>query len=146
MHRGDFPSVSLGIILAERARYLVGVDDTDDPESRGTGHLVRDIGARIAAASLAEVRGISRHQLFFDPRIPYTSHNSSLCLDADIAPHRVGELSEYCRGYLRAESARGADAGLCIVAWSKVSADIIAFGRRVKTEIVTQQEARSLAA
>jgi hypothetical protein len=131
--------------LAERARYLVGIDDTDDPESRGTGHLVRDIGARIGAAGMAEVHGISRHQLFFDPRIPYTSHNSSLCLDADIAPDRVAELAEYCRGYLRAESAPGADAGLCIVAWSAVGADVVAFGRRAKSEIVTQQEARQLA-
>ncbi|HEV2547342.1 MAG TPA: hypothetical protein VGU20_08395 [Stellaceae bacterium] len=132
--------------MAESARHLVGIDDTDDADSRGTGHLVRDIGARIAASGLAEVHGISRHQLFFDPRIPYTSHNSSLCLDADIAPGRAGELAEYCRGYLRAESAPGADAGLCIVAWSEVSDDVIAFGRRAKTEIVTQQEARALAA
>jgi hypothetical protein len=132
--------------LAERARYLVGIDDTDDADSRGTGHLVRDIGARIGAAGLAEVHGISRHQLFFDPRIPYTSHNSSLCLDADIRPSRVDELAEFCRGYLRAESARDADVGLCIVAWSEVSAEVIAFGRRAKTEIVTQQEARTLAA
>jgi hypothetical protein len=145
-HRGDYAPVLTDLILVERARHLVGIDDTDDPESRGTGHLVRDIGARIAAAGLAEVRGISRHQLFFDPRIPYTSHNSSLCLDADIAPDRVGELAEHCRGYLRAESAPGADAGLCIVAWPQVSADVIAFGRRAKTEIVTQQEARTLAA
>ena len=136
----------MGLILTERARYLVGIDDTDDPESRGTGHLAREIGARIAAAGLAEVRGISRHQLFFDPRIPYTSHNSSLCLDADIAADRAGELADYCRGYLRVESARDADAGLCIVAWSQVSAEVIAFGRRAKTEIVTQQEARTLAA
>jgi hypothetical protein len=132
--------------LAESARYLVGIDDTDDPESRGTGHLVRDIGARIAAAGIAEVHGISRHQLFFDPRIPYTSHNSSLCLDADISVDRVAELAEYCRGYLRAESAASADAGLCLVAWSAVGPDVVAFGRRAKSEIVTQQEARQLAA
>lgn len=136
----------MGLILAKDTRYLVGIDDTDDPESRGTGHLVREIGARIAAAGLAEVHGISRHQLFFDPRIPYTSHNSSLCLDAEIAPDRAGELAAYCRAYLRAESARDADAGLCIVAWSKVSTEVIGFGRRAKTEIVTQQEARTLAA
>ena len=132
--------------MAERTRYLVGIDDTDDPDSRGTGHLVRDIGAQLAAAGTAEVHGISRHQLFFDPRIPYTSHNSSLCLDAEIAVDRLGELTEHCRRYLRAESAAGADAGLCIVAWSAIGADVVAFGRRAKTEIVTQQEARQLAA
>jgi hypothetical protein len=132
--------------LAERARYLVGIDDTDDLDSRGTGHLVREIGARIAAAGIAAVHGISRHQLFFDPRIPYTSHNSSLCLDAEIPLTRLSDLAEHCRDYLRAESAVGADAGLCIVGWSKVSADVIAFGRRAKSEIVTQQEARALAA
>jgi hypothetical protein len=135
----------LGLILAERARYLVGIDDTDNPESRGTGHLVREIGAHLAAAGIAEVHGISRHQLFFDPRIPYTSHNSSLCLDAEIALARLADLTQYCRDYLRAESAVGADAGLCIVAWSAVGPDVVGFGRRAKTEIVTQLEARALA-
>jgi hypothetical protein len=128
------------------ARYLLGIDDTDNLDSRGTGHLARTIGARLAATGMGDVHGISRHQLLFDPRIPYTSHNRSLCLDADIAVDRVAAVTAYCRDYLRSESAPGSDAGLCVVAWDAVGAAVIAFGRRAKTEIVTQEEARALAA
>jgi hypothetical protein len=56
----------------------IGLDDTDNKTSRGTGRLARAI-----AESLAEryaVRGITRHQLLVDPRVPYTSHNSSATL------------------------------------------------------------------
>ncbi len=52
----------------------VGLDDTDNKTSRGTGYL-----ARMVAASLSDrfkVWGVTRHQLLVDPRVPYTSHNS----------------------------------------------------------------------
>jgi hypothetical protein len=141
------PDIAPGIWKSAepRARFLVGVDDTDNLESRGTGHLVRDIGAALASRGIAEVHGISRHQLLFDRRIPYTSHNSSLCLDAEIAVDRLVELAACCRDTLRTESAPGADAGHCIVAWQAIGADVIAFGRRAKTEILTQSAARDLA-
>jgi hypothetical protein len=132
--------------VAERVRYLVGVDDTDDLDSRGTGHLVREIGAKLAARGVATVHGVSRHQLLFDRRIPYTSHNSSLCLDAEIAVDDVAALLDCCRAHLRAESAPGSDAGLCIVEWQKIAPAVVEFGRRAKVEILTQDEARSLAA
>jgi len=39
------------------------------------GRRARQLGERLAADGLAEVDGITRHQLLIDPRIPYTSHN-----------------------------------------------------------------------
>ncbi len=63
--------------------YLVGIDDTDNLESRGTGFIGRTMGEEISAAGLGICGGVSRHQLLFDPRVPYTSHNSSLCLEIE---------------------------------------------------------------
>ena len=45
-------------------------------ETHGTGRRARQLGEVLAADGLAEVDGITRHQLLIDPRIPYTSHNS----------------------------------------------------------------------
>ena len=57
---------------------LVGIDDTDNLDSRGTGRLARDIAAELEGEF--KVLAVTRHQLLVDPRIPYTSHNSSAAI------------------------------------------------------------------
>ena len=127
-------------------RWLIGIDDTDNLESRGTGFRARQLGTRLAESGLAKVRGITRHQLYVHPSIPYTSHNSSACLDADIDGARVEAVRGYCRDYLAQESAPGSDAGLCMAAFDAVADELVAFGRSAKGAIRTQVEARDLAA
>ena len=61
--------------------YLIGIDDTDNKESRGTGFNSRQLVAAIEVENLGHVVGITRHQLFVHPEIPYTFQNSSACLD-----------------------------------------------------------------
>lgn len=94
---------------------LIGIDDTDNETSRGTGYRARCLGRDLAAAGLASVHGITRHQLLVDDAIPYTSHNSSACLA--ITPGRadgVDPVWDFCRAFLLRESAPGSDAGLCL--------------------------------
>ena len=126
-------------------RYLIGVDDTDNLESRGTGHRVRQLANCLAQQELAQPLGITRHQLLVDPRIPYTSHNSSACLLVDANETRVNDLWEACREFLLRESAPGSDAGLCVAAWDSVNKHIHAFGRRAKTVVLTQLDAEQTA-
>jgi hypothetical protein len=126
-------------------RLLIGVDDTDSAEGRGTGFRARELGRLIAERSLGRCRGISRHQLLFDPRIPYTSHNSALCLDVDTHDDRTDDIRACCRDYLLANSAPGSDAGLCIVAWDDADDAVEAFGWRAKETIVTQAKAHDIA-
>jgi len=109
-------------------RYLIGIDDTDNPDSRGTGFRARQLGMRLVEAGLGELLGITRHQLFVHPDIPYTSHNSSACLA------------------LRTDGAEGSDAGLCVAAAEAVPPEVVAFGRSAKDTILTQDQARGLAA
>jgi hypothetical protein len=127
-------------------RCLIGIDDTDNLESRGTGFRARQLGARLAEAELGRVRGITRHQLFVHESIPYTSHNSSACLDVDLVDARWDEVRVFCRDYLAQESADGSDAGLCLAAFDAVAEELVAFGRRAKDHVLTQDEARALAA
>src|SRR5512145_396199 len=97
-------------------RYLIGIDDTDNLESRGTGHRVRQMADYLVEIGLVLPLGITRHQLLVDPQIPYTSHNSSACLSVETDEKRIGTLWEACRDYLLAECAPGSDAGLCLAA------------------------------
>lgn len=126
-------------------RCLIGIDDTDNLESRGTGFRARQLGARLAEAGIGTVRGITRHQLFVHPSIPYTSHNSSACLDVDLEPTRFADARDFCRHYLASESADGSDAGLCMAWFDEVTDDVVDFGRSAKERIVTRDHALALA-
>jgi len=125
-------------------KYLIGIDDTDNLNSRGTGFVVRELARRLKEAGIAEPHCVSRHQLYFHPDIPYTSHNSSACLEVDSDKH--DELKTFCRSYLLEVAAEGSDAGLCIVTFDAVSDEQIQWGLRAKKEILTQDAARDLAA
>ena len=122
---------------------LIGIDDTDNLDSRGTGFRSREMGRLLQEHGLGKLKGITRHQLLFDDRIPYTSHNSSACLEIDT--NSSAEVKEFCAAYLLKESAKGSDAGLCIAKIEKVSEKIINWGYRAKKEIITQEEARKIA-
>lgn len=126
-------------------RYFIGIDDTDNLDSHGTGHLARDLASTLGARDLAEIEGITRHQLLVDPRIRYTSHNSSACLSVVAQPDRLDALIDTCRQFLSTESARGSDAGLCMAEWSHVSPAVQHYGERAKRELVTMAEAIALA-
>lgn len=129
----------------EQVAFLIGIDDTDDLESRGTGFHARELGRRLAEAGEAVVTGITRHQLLVDPRIRYTSHNSAACLALRARPEAVSALTARCRDFLQAESAGGADAGLCIASLAAAGAAIQAFGQRAKQEVLQRGEAERLA-
>ena len=124
-------------------RYLIGVDDTDNLESRGTGHCVRTLANWLAENRLAEPLGITRHQLLVDPQIPYTSHNSSACLALET--ENPNDVWHAAREFLLRESAAGADSGLCLAAWESVDEGVLDFAARAKVTVLTMFEAERAA-
>ena len=124
-------------------RYLIGVDDTDNFESRGTGNLVRQLAEWLRADHLAEPNGITRHQLLVDSDIPRTSHNSSACMSIDIEDAEA--VWETARDFLALESASDSNVGLCLGQWDAINRDVRAFGRRAKAEVLTLEEAEQIA-
>ncbi len=122
---------------------FIGLDDTDTLESRGTGQLARNIASVLAVD--CQVLGVTRHQLLLDPRVPYTKKNSCAAimlkesdrLDPAAIFKRVQTL-------MLADFQAGSDPGLCIA--GVVPTAITEFARRVKRELVNQEEARVLAA
>ncbi|MBU6423267.1 MAG: hypothetical protein KGJ98_10630 [Chloroflexota bacterium] len=89
--------------------------------------------------------GITRHQLLVDPRIPYTSHNSSACLALAVAEGSADRVVRAAGELLARRAPPGSDPGLCLAAVESVSPGIAAFGRDAKREIVTREAAERLA-
>lgn len=123
--------------------WLLAIDDTDNLTSRGTGFLARQLALRMAEAGIAEVKAITRHQLLVDPRIPYTSHNSSACLVLPSIVDRQTIFDYTCR-YLLEESAEGSDAGTVLVQRKDLPDFVQQFGRAAKEQVLTQADARKL--
>jgi len=123
--------------------YLIGIDDTDNLESRGTGFVGRTMGETINKMGLGVCGGISRHQLLFDQRVPYTSHNSSLCLEVE--SDKPNELWDLMVDYLLGACAPGSDCGLCMVEAERIPKSVIKWGQTAKRDLLKQVDAFNLA-
>lgn len=123
----------------------IGIDDTDNLETRGTGFRARQLIEQLQENKLATGIAVTRHQLLVDARIPYTSHNSSACLVVQPRDKiNDDQLMEFCRSFLLEIAAEGSDVGLCLASHGR-AAEVIRFGQKAKTEIVEQDEARATA-
>ena len=123
--------------------YL-GIDDTDTRESRGTGRLARTIAAELARSYT--VTGVTRHQLFVHPAVPYTSHNSSAVIHIrDTGNGIAADVFAAAKELMLADFIEGSDPGICVAADSEINGDLSRFGFSAKTSVVTQNQARTLA-
>ena len=121
--------------------YL-GIDDTDIVGSPGTNQLARAIVRRLGRAARRAI--VCRHQLFFDPRVPYTSQNGSASIQL---PHgddiSRDDLTAAVRDEMRAFFVEGSDPGLAIA--TEATCEMTAFAVRAKCDVVSQSDARSVA-
>ncbi len=130
---------------------LVAIDDTDSLTSRGTGQLVRLLAQAIDELGLGTPLGVTRHQLFVDDRIPYTSHNSSACIALDCgSPGDLRAIVDTTAEFLEALSADGSDPGLAVAeaaVWTDAATRerLHAFGFEAKRAVLDQEAARALA-
>lgn len=121
---------------------FLGIDDTDIIGSPGTNQVARAIVTALGLAGKNAI--VCRHQLFFDPRVPYTSQNGSASIQlprGDEIP--LAALIETVRDVMRAWYVEGSDPGLAVA--TTASAEMAAFAARAKTEVVSQSEARAIA-
>lgn len=121
----------------------VGIDDTDTKESRGTGRLARNIANEISQSF--EVFGVTRHQLFVHPDIPFTSHNSSAVIHVKAPKNAMQGIFSTTKRLMLADFIEGSDPGLAIAQNEQVTPAMIAFGQDAKTIIVTQKRALNVA-
>ncbi|HEU4589243.1 MAG TPA: hypothetical protein VFS11_11365 [Gemmatimonadales bacterium] len=121
----------------------IGIDDTDTIDTAGTNQLARRLAATLPPGFACTL--VLRHQLFFDPRVPYTSKNGSASLLVRHEPgRRPEELLPVLQAEMRAWYVPGSDPGLC-VARGEVPSAITEFAHRCQREVVYQSAARALA-
>jgi hypothetical protein len=132
-------------------RILIGIDDTDDPESTGTGCLAQRLVGVLDEAGLGSAVGITRHQLLIDPRIPYTSHNSSACIAWAAEPEVDARTIAGVAGpFLELGSAAGSDPGLAVgvdPTWSDAwgRRELVDFGHMAKNDVLDRSVALTFA-
>ncbi|MCY2963154.1 MAG: hypothetical protein NT069_05780 [Planctomycetota bacterium] len=123
----------------------VGLDDTDMPDTPGTNQLARVLIQHVA--DRYRCRHLLRHQLLFDPRVPYTSKNGSASLllePLDSTNESLEPLIASLRARMLEWFVPGSDPGLCVT--KTVPEEIVAFARRCQRELMTRGEAEELAA
>ena len=121
----------------------IGIDDTDIIGSPGTNQLARAIVACLGPVAKNAI--ICRHQLFLDPRVPYTLQNGAASIQVprgDAMP--LAALIDTVREVMRAWYIEGSDPGLAVA--TTTSEEMAAFAARAKTEVVSQADARAVAA
>lgn len=133
-------------------RILVAIDDTDTMKTdgvdvMGTGELADSISKNIEDRGWGRCAPITRHQLLIHPDIPYTSHNSSMCFEADIDKSCLYTLIEFASEFLQRESAPDADPGLCVAVADRITRPgwLLSFGYMAKNAVLTKQQAYDLA-
>ncbi|GAB6191391.1 hypothetical protein [Desulfocastanea catecholica] len=129
-------------------QIYLSIDDTDNLDSPGSGHLAEAMAKELQQLGLtSQCANISRHQLFVHEHIPYTSHNSSMCFPAVINEHNLANVTQFAKEFLKKAAAPGSDPGLCI-AVERESLDrqtLIDFGLQAKKTVFTKQDAYVLA-
>lgn len=126
---------------------LVCIDDTDNLESPGTGHLAETLRHDIEMLYGARTERITRHQLYVCDDIPYTSHNSAMCFRAGIPPESLDEIIRYSREMLVKHSAEGSDPGLCVAVADRITDrdELIRFGLDATKKVLCKEDAVRLA-
>lgn len=124
---------------------LVGIDDTDTVDSRGTNQLAKSLAADLADRFTCHQ--IVRHQLLDDPRVPYTSRNgsASLLFEPTAPDAGLDELFARMREGMLADFVPGSDPGLCIVPAESVPDAVVEYGRRCQLELSSRAEAIEVA-
>jgi len=121
---------------------FIGLDDTDNLESPGTGRLARLLAQYLGSEH--PVCGITRHQLLLDPRVPYTAKNSCAALHIRASDAiDLTALGEWVVSFVQGRCAPGSDPAVCVA--RQVPTEISLFGKRVQRSLVSQAEARTLA-
>lgn len=127
-------------------KILICIDDTDNLDSIGTGQLLEDMCAEMERTGLAKGGFVTRHQLLIHEDIEYTSHNSSMCCEAETGD--LQKTAAFAKEYLESHAAEGSDPGICILRLTD-GADyekLCEFGRLAQTVVLRKEDAYAAAA
>lgn len=127
-------------------KLYVSIDDTDNKESFGTGRMARMLAESLEGQGFISRASITRHQFLIHSEIPYTSHNSCACIEADGDVADMTRIFDFSKDFLVSHYHAEANPGLCVHEETDVPDALVDFGRRAQREVIRIDHARELAA
>lgn len=127
-----------------RKKLFIAIDDTDElGYHTSTGKICEDISIALSQKYNTMVSRVTRHQLLFSDKIPYTSHNSSMCFEIYLNKAEQIEAFEYAKNYIRQKSAPSSDPGICMVFEDEIvdKKGLIFYGFSAKEIVLTKSVA-----
>ena len=123
--------------------FLVCIDDTDMPGTKGTGWLVQALCEELENFFSVKSSAISRHQLYVHEDIPYTSHNSSMCFEMTLEDSDPDPVIAFMAHYLETRCEKGSDPGLCVAVLNDTidRGPLIEFGLNAKKAVSSKAAA-----
>lgn len=92
------------------------------------------------------VFGVTRHQLYVHPDIPYTSHNSNAVIHVEAeGDDTMDHLFEIAEQVMLGDFLDGSDPGLVVASDSQITSPLVAYGQDAKCSVLSQERARTLA-
>ncbi len=123
-------------------RFLIGIDDTDTPQTGGTGRLARMLAEELAR--WVEIKGVTRHQLAVLPGIPYTRNNSANVVHLRCSSREFTAIVEHAVVWVANRCCHGSEPGLCAGDCRQLQE--IGLGRAAQRRVVAAAEAQQAAA
>lgn len=112
--------------------FLIGIDDTDAPESEPTSRHALRLGELIEQRRYGRLVSITTHQLLRHPELYYTHQNLASCLLIDANKESRRDLELTCREFLRRFSAPASDPGFALAAWTNILPEVVSWGQQAK--------------
>ena len=128
-------------------KFLICIDDTDDlTKDTSTGLIATLIGRTLCNnRDMKMIKGVTRHQLLLMEGVPYTSHNSAMCIEVE-GEGKLEELAKWCIDIVKENMAETSNPGICLCAIDNIEDinPLISFGRRAQREIIEKDQVRRL--
>lgn len=121
-------------------RFVIGIDDTDDADGRGTSKLGRAWAAAIEAERFGTPHGVTRHQLWQSPKIDSTSHNRAVAIAIE-TDRSVLDVEDHIVDFVRANASSKANPGVGVFSRHTDMPHALAFGRRAQQELLKLADA-----
>lgn len=131
----------------QRYKTYIAIDDTDEVGYHtSTGMICEEILKHIQSHYF-KTQPVTRHQLLLHKEVPYTSHNSAMCMIAYLNEDEAQELKLYILDHVLRKSAPSSSPGICI-GFEKdflQKEELVQFGLDAKKKVLTCQNAYEVA-
>ena len=121
-------------------RFVVGIDDTDAEDGRGTSKLARAWAAAVEAEGFGTAIGVTRHQLWQSAKVEATGQNRALAVAIE-TERNVLDVEDHAVDFVRANAAASANPGVAVFSRHTDMPHALAFGRRAQQELLKLADA-----